>query len=184
MCRLMAKKKKKWESVLQSGLCSQLRLEYHHQDGWAHSNSNSIRQAEKEGGQERHNPHTLEERERRNKIKIWEGEKKDSTILHARLFSSRSPICSFSTSNKGRRAAGACSSGSPQSRLRAPTEEKPRLDLSYLRLNVLSIFFKYHTLLSAYFWKWLQVGSQGKHGDHHDQHHTQTGELREGSDRS
>lgn len=82
--RLMAKKKK-IESVLQSGLCSQLRLEYHHQDGRAHSNSNSIRQAEKERGQERHNPHTLEERERRNEIKIWKKKKKDSAILLARL---------------------------------------------------------------------------------------------------
>ena len=77
-----------------------------------------------------------------------EGKKKRQRNIARQAFNSRSPICSFSTSNKGRRAAGACSSGSPRSRLRAPTGEKPRLDnafLSYPCLNVLSHFFKYHT---------------------------------------
>lgn len=49
---------------------SQLRLEYHHQDRKSHSDSNSIRQAEKERGQEWHNPHTLEVKNNRGRLNM------------------------------------------------------------------------------------------------------------------
>lgn len=51
---------------------SQLRLEYHHQDGKSHSDSNSIRQAEEECGQEWHNPHALEVENNRMRLNMEE----------------------------------------------------------------------------------------------------------------
>lgn len=84
----------------------QLCLEYYYQYGKAHADSHSIRQAQKECGQKRHYPHTLEVTN--NRIRSNMENKAIQYCAHS--FDLHSPVCSFSISNRDQRAAGACSS--------------------------------------------------------------------------
>lgn len=102
---------------------SQLGLEDDHQDGEADPDGDPVGQAEEEGGQEGHHPHTLGEGGRHMTRHMTShavtpprgGTTRESTRrLH-------SPAGSSATGSTGRRAAAACSSGSPRSELRAPT---------------------------------------------------------------